>query len=269
MLKALVRPVAKGLGARLLWRLAMWVNERRYEHACAEARNLLTKYLPRAAETMAKQRADGGLGHRYSEYKLLELGWHLEQLRPETVLELGSGSTTAVFAEYAAAKPGAVVVSLEESKEFMLKTLERLAEPLRDWVTICHCPRQVDVLDGTEVCYYATDYRQRLPDDVIDLVYVDGPSCESPTAAGRLMPCVDIVHLLEANYTVKNILFDYRVQSIHYLRAGRFGLLYDASLHPSAVRPEDDLWPVYKTRHHSWLRRRKEGLLLQYPSLLE
>ena len=258
-MKNFLQKIAKKLAKTVLFRLALWISEQRCNHAYVEAGSILSATLPRVAETMARQRAEGGYAHRFSEYKLLELAKHLECINPQTILELGSGSTTSVQAEYAVTHPDATVVSVEQNERFSKKTLERMDSMVRDSVIMCSCPRRVEILDHVEICYYAPDYYKYFPDKVIDLVYVDGPVCKSPTIRDKLMPCIDIIRLLESGFTIGNILFDYRIQTIHYFRRSRFGPLYEAFLHPRAVIPEEDMWPVYETRHHSWLRLRNFG----------
>lgn len=255
-----LRKMIKKLIKTVLYRLALWISEHRYNHACNEAHAVLPELLPRVAETMARQRTEGGYAHRFSEYKLLELDKYLENIKPRTILELGSGSTTAVQAEYAFSNPNAVVVSVEQNENFLSKTLERLDPIVRDSIIMCSCTRQVEMNDNVEVCYYTPEYFRYFPDKIIDIVYVDGPVCKSPTVEGQLMPCVDIIRLLESGYVVKNILLDYRIPTIHYFRTSRFAPLYEVYLHPRAVTLEEDIWPVYETRHHSWLRLR-DGLL--------
>ena len=49
---------------------------------------------------LSTYRADGGLSHDFQAYKLFELRQLLDRIRPRNILELGSGSSTVVFADY-------------------------------------------------------------------------------------------------------------------------------------------------------------------------
>src|SRR5687767_6964875 len=61
-------------------------------------------------------RESGGLKNRFQEYKLHALGKILAERKPRRILELGSGSSTALFADYVRAN-GAHLTSVDESAE--------------------------------------------------------------------------------------------------------------------------------------------------------
>ncbi len=266
-MKDIIRTSTKRVAGIFLRRWALWINAHRYEHEWQKARRLLPLLLPNVAYTLEKQRTEGGLSHRFSEYKLLELAMYMDQLQPRSILELGSGVTTAVLAEYANLRTDSVVVSVDESEHYLKKTQERLIPELRDRITFCHSARQTEIIDGTEVCYYDPSYYSYLPTKAIDLVYVDGPFCESPKTPGRNMPCVDILRLIESGYILRNILFDFRIVSVRYFLRSQFGFAYQSHLHPNVVAPEEDIWPVVTPRHHTWLQYCKDGPLIQWSSL--
>ena len=50
---------------------------------------------------ISKFRNSGGLRHEFQAYKLFELQKYLRMFRPTSILELGSGSSTFILANYA------------------------------------------------------------------------------------------------------------------------------------------------------------------------
>ena len=127
----------------------------------------------RSVETsMSDVAADKNYGNAWVLPKttVAELDTRLWQLQPRTVLECGSGVSTAVLARYAQ-RTGAKIVSLEHKGEFYQRTLTNLRkEGLRDSVDLRMCK-----LDGGTSPWYVTD----LPNN-IDFVLIDGP----PTGDG-------------------------------------------------------------------------------------
>jgi glycosyltransferase involved in cell wall biosynthesis/predicted O-methyltransferase YrrM len=106
----------------------------------------------------------------------IELAEHLERTRPKRVLELGSGISTLMLAQYAA-RHGATVVSLEHGRSFHERTARMLSQfGLRDQVDLVLAPLQSTRLEiGTYPWYHARLHGQ------FDFVFVDGP----PLSDGR------------------------------------------------------------------------------------
>lgn len=70
---------------------------------------------------LERYRSGGGLNHVYQNYKLASLRALLSDRRPRHILELGSGSTTSVFAEYVRATPGSTLEMVDESETYLRK----------------------------------------------------------------------------------------------------------------------------------------------------
>lgn len=236
---------------KVLWNLSNFIMKRRYDIACVDAKARLSALLPRVAKTMSQQRAGGGLHHKFSELKLLELGEFLWLHRPKTILELGGGGTTAVLAEYAATFSDVKVVSVDESSDYLNLTRERIDSELRDNITFMHCSRkEEDGLGGVRTCYYEDTWKQAFSDATVDIVYVDGPTAATNT--GIKIPCVDAARMVDDDWEVGHVLFDVRIASVKYcVASGKFAshLLH---LHRNAQNPVDEPWVVDNLRHHSW-----------------
>lgn len=91
-----------------------------------------------------------------------ELDGRLNKLKPKSIIEFGSGSSTLIFARYAK-ETGARVVSLEADEAYLAKTKALLGD-LAEYVELVHAP-----LVGSPAVY---DYKLN---HVIDFALIDGP----------------------------------------------------------------------------------------------
>lgn len=133
----------------------------------------------------------------------------LERTRPSSILELGSGTTSAVFALWAQ-RHGARYRCYEHDA--------RWAEVTRG------CLREAGLDAGADAVRvvanrFTADGRlagfvEPLPGDA-DFIYVDGPPCTN--AAGRKVPNDDVVRLLEAGGAPRAIVIDGRVDTVDYI----------------------------------------------------
>lgn len=107
----------------------------------------------------------------------VELAFRLEHLKPCRVLEIGSGASTVLLAEYAASF-GAEVVSLEHSRKYYERTRRSLAALGLDGRSTLHLaplrPRHF-AAEGLRP-WYSTEL-----EGLFDFIFVDGP----PLRVGR------------------------------------------------------------------------------------
>lgn len=96
---------------------------------------------------------------------------HVRAVRPETVVECGSGVSTLVLAAACRSNGVGRVVALEHDERYVGTTRALLAEhDLEGWAEVRHAP--LERVHGQERPWYRLD---RLPDAPFDLVLVDGP----------------------------------------------------------------------------------------------
>lgn len=202
--------------------------------ACRDAHEDLAGVLPEVAEYVAAQ-AKNGLWHPCYAFKLLELHRTLEQVRPKSILEIGCGATTSVFARYAK-ESGATVVSVDGEPKYIDQCRERLGE-LADYVTFKHWPAS-----ETGECLWCL---QSTPS--VDLLYVDGPA--NPN--GRI--CADAALLVECGSLPGLVLFDYRIETARDF-AKRFSDLYRIEM--ACFAAKDTAWYLSGLRHHTFAWRR-------------
>ena len=131
------------------------------------------KDYKRIDEILKQFRNAGGLKHDYQAYKLFSLWKLLLVERPQRILELGSGASTAMFADYVRLF-GGQLLSIDESGEWLANS-KRLADIDTDdpRFTLRQADKQVLRKDGKPL---EIGYDIRFDDGVFDLVLIDGPS---------------------------------------------------------------------------------------------
>ena len=120
---------------------------------------------PQIVRIQYNLRRNGGLSGNYQWIRLAEIARLVKKFKPVSVLECGSGASSAVFGLLC---PGNAV-TLENSaqwKEHLLRGLGSLAEKM----SVRHVDRVIEESDGEMVCHFNTAH-----DAYVDCVYVDGP----------------------------------------------------------------------------------------------
>lgn len=105
---------------------------------------------------------------------------YMKENRPATVVECGSGVSTALLARCAEELETGHIYSLEHEPEYAEVQRNLIAaEGLADRVTIVDAPLTTHQIGGKDWTWYDID---KLPDQTIDLLFVDGP----PETTGAL-----------------------------------------------------------------------------------
>lgn len=165
-------------------------------------------------------------GARRQPFKGWDLWMLLEQYKPRAIVELGSGTTSAVFALWAL-RHGANYVCYEHHPEWAKVTEDCLREagliqgessPIRTVSSRIREDRN------------ATGFVEGLPSDS-DFVYVDGPPCRIDD--GRKVPNDDVVRLFDRGVAPRTIVVDGRLDTVDLIRSHREGANY--SFEPSFV----------------------------------
>lgn len=151
-------------------------------------------------------------GCDYSE--LLKLYNHVCKRRPATILELGSGVSTAVIA-YAIRSLESTgyrctFISMEEDEKYHNQILEILPKVLRSYVSIIHSPTEDRKIHGGLI---ARCYKNK-PILEYDFVFIDGP--QVPRSGGYFDG--DILDVLEWNASPLVAFLDQRIKTREALR---------------------------------------------------
>ena len=184
------------------------------EAARADALAELPVRMPAIALFAHKWLQSGHTAHACFAWKLMELSGWLQVHKPKTIVELGSGLTTAVFCnyfkanEYGELNSDCRFISVEEDLGQIVYMRANLPMP---YVEFVHAERIDFKLGGVEACRY----NLKLPiADKIDLLYVDGPNCTIDGKTHRLG--VDAAAFAEQASKPRSIMFDMRFAAMQY-----------------------------------------------------
>jgi hypothetical protein len=238
-------------------RLSNLIMAKRYEIASREAERDLRLLHPRLHRYLELQIAEQGANHFFSSYKLWELACLLEELKPELVVEFGSGSTTAAFAEYAECHTNCRVISVDEHSPYqdeVFARLERAGFGLNGNIIKCPCPKIVEIRNGIDVTRYEPKYLEHFSGSAPDLAYVDGPTTNHPEKHKANMPCIDVLFMCDQSIFPRYVAYDFRIPSVRALLESPYRLEYQAQLHHSVKTAQEEPWAVAPARHHSQFR---------------
>lgn len=115
----------------------------------------------------------------------------IERMRPSTVVELGSGSSTIVVAAALARNGHGRLLSLDHDDEWMRRTVWQLeTNGLAAVADVVHAPLTPIILQGDEYPWYDLSVVGGLPS--IDMLIVDGPP--GPVRKQSRYPAVPLLH---------------------------------------------------------------------------
>ncbi len=202
----------RGVGSRL--------KRMMYENGVGRAHQQSVKNNPGDYEIIGKilstYRADGGLNHDFQAYKLFELRQLLGRIKPRNILELGSGSSTAVFADYVRCSTEPCFVCSVDDNEDWLDQAKNMAWGDTDpsgKAEFIYAPRAVNEQSVPPQSRYDIDLNSNY-----DFVFIDGPPMRVGTKKNKSMVNSNVFDLLESN-PPKTIIVDIRRPTVAALRA--------------------------------------------------
>jgi hypothetical protein len=180
----------------------------------------------RHPDLVARQQAmreKGGLAGDFQWFRLWELQKLCERFKPESVCELGCGSSSYVFASFIGdPKRGgdrSDFTAVDESS-LWLDRMMSYAGPLKERVRPLRGDRKVMEKDGESVVFYDIPH-----DRHFDLIYVDGPTSQPKPEDGAVivkdplgqMPNVDVELFWESGIFPRVIVIDGRRPTVRRL----------------------------------------------------
>lgn len=146
---------------------------------------------------LTRYRTDGGLQHDFQAYKLFQLKMLLRRIKPKRILELGSGSSTALFAEYVRQADGKCFVCSIDDDDKWLEQAKRMAWndiPYAGLAEFIRAPRTTDVSSFPPESRYDI-----VLDEAFDFVFIDGPPMRIGNIKNKSMVNSNIFDLVEKN----------------------------------------------------------------------
>jgi hypothetical protein len=176
-----------------------------------------------------------------SYYKYVHLHKLLADFQPSSILELGSGSTTGIFAVYAR-KCDARVCTVEDNPAWLENTRKALGD-LGNRVNFVLSPA-VGELGNPNRCFYR--YK---PAETFDFVYVDGPPLIINGQSDGSAVNWNIVEMIGRGVGPRTVVIDMRLATAEYI-AKNFSDDYEAHLLEKKHRS-------LHYRYHSFFVRRE------------
>lgn len=244
--------IQKRLALRALRIHARLIMTLREQSAYHQADRLLPSVLPELSSILQDQKKSGDLHWPSTSYKLLELYRYCLRHRPRTIIELGSGLSTAVFLAYAREEPEVRLLTVDECAPYQERLLDRVG--FRPGPTRQRLNLEREWTESSEIsgCRYdsalCSGVREFLGGGGPDLLYVDGPS---NIRDGVRLPCLDALALLNAGLPPRQILFDCRYESVRVFLQSPHAVFYDAQLHWKVETADINPWPVQPVRQHT------------------
>jgi hypothetical protein len=200
-----------------------------------EARRFTRTHTPeliRAYQAFAEASQSGASRQPFKGRDLWRI---LESTRPRSIVELGSGTTSAVFALWAS-RTASSYLAFEHDTH---------------WASVTEdCLKRCELLDGVlsrirfvssrvRDDHRATGFVEAIGLDA-DFIYVDGPPCR--LANGHKVPNDDVTRLFDAGGLPRVIVVDGRVETVELIRS-----------HPRGSRYQFFPSFVYSLRRGNWL----------------
>ena len=157
-----------------------------------------------------RYRAGGGLRHPFQAYKLFALRETLERYRPRSILELGAGTTTAIFVRYVNKSAGARLTVVDENEKWLRNAMATAQISGEEGRIALHVACKVE-----DPSFPATRY-ESVPEGDYDFVLIDGPSLSISGAKNKAAVNTNIIDVVDQCYP-KTILIDIRKATVEYL----------------------------------------------------
>ena len=157
---------------------------------------------------LGEYRRQGGLNNIWQEYKLFSLWQILHQRHPANILELGAGTSTAVFAAYVRDHRGVTLTSVDEEPRWLKTAAEISQITIGDnRFDLQSSPKQDHVFLKLKASRYA-----RVPQKDYDFVFIDGPTIKDASLGLN----TDILSIIEKRLP-ETILVDMREGTARFL----------------------------------------------------
>lgn len=183
-----------------------------------EARLFNARNAPQLSIAYAAFGRKGQISSKRQPRKGRHLWRLLDRAMPNNIVELGSGTTSAVFALWAS-RHGARYVAYEHHPGWADTAQQCLREAglVTDGAPVRVVSRRVAEGEAS------TGFTQLVPVDA-DLVYVDGPPCV--LESGRKVPNDDVIRLFDAGGRPRTIVVDGRFETVDMIRNHPVGRTY-------------------------------------------
>jgi len=174
------------------------------------ARRLAVQHTPELLKAYAAFERATQSGVARQPHKGWDLWQSLLRYQPRSIVELGSGTTSAVFALYAQ-KHGCKYVCFEHSQGWAKVTEDCLRE-----AGLLNGESPIKVVPSSAHGEKGVGFVEAIPGDA-DFIYVDGPPCH--TDSGKKLPNDDVSRALDRGELPRVIIVDGRLDTVDLIRS--------------------------------------------------
>jgi hypothetical protein len=195
---------------------------------------LTVRRSPRLLKAYEVISQGGGHGASHQPFKGYDLQRILDRQQPRYIVELGSGTTTAVFSDYVRRTQAKLVTFEHDAQWAQITQLGLAAAGFGDNSPV----RIVGTYEGD--LKRGSGYVEPIPNEA-DFIYVDGP----PTLVqdGCKQPNLDVVKLFDRGARPRCIVVDGRTETVDLILQ-----------HPSAASYNVEFEFIYAFRHGMWAK---------------
>jgi hypothetical protein len=192
-----------------------------------------------------KFRSCGGLKHHFQAYKLYSLAHLLKQEKPGSILELGTGTSTSVFADYIRKEEKSHLVSVDENQKWLnnSRQLSRIDENDKR-INLVYAPRSFNL--KTEPKEFKYDYNF---ERAFDFVLIDGPSLR--VGGNRYKDAVNtnIFDIVKTNFP-DTIIVDIRKATVNEIveKVGEYYNIYISDVITGTIRNNYRYFSIFKLK---------------------
>jgi hypothetical protein len=152
---------------------------------------------------------NGGLKWNGQDFKLFHLWMLCCKRKPRSIIELGSGSSTAILCEYIKVA-NCRLTTIDESEQWLENTKKICADPNKN-IKWQFATRGENTSEKIPTCWYNFDAKENF-----DFAIVNGPSLNHDQKIRSIQVCVDALRLKFPSSKV-TIAIDGRISTYRYL----------------------------------------------------
>lgn len=196
----------------MIGRFRLALKRRKYQNFHKNHRNQHLDSYIFIDSVLERFHSGGGLVNDYQGYKLFSLVCLLNSIRPQRILELGTGSSSVILADYCR-RNGASLTCVDENENWLHHTRNLVSElSPSEKIEFMHAERR-HRFEGSHLFLF---YDSRLSERAFDLIIVDGPSMRVNGERRKDAVCVDALSLAEGLDECV-ILVDVREATVRYM----------------------------------------------------
>ena len=198
----------------MIGRFKLYLKRKKHEKLHAKSRKSNPKAYAFIDKVIEEFHSGGGLKHNYQAYKLYCLRNILWEVKPKKILELGTGTTSVVLADYCNTNDCSLT-SVDENEKW-LKHTKTLIEKITGYKGVNYIfSKRKHRVEGEKLFF---SYEIAIDQNDYDLILVDGPSMRLNGVRRKDGICEDTIQLIKKTKSKVTILIDIREATVSHIK---------------------------------------------------